>query len=405
LKTRELKKHVGAIHVCSHLTLLQRKIANILLFNAYDQLPTRETHEIRLKELAVIAGYDSHDVRLLKEALRKLATTRLEWNILEDGEERWGTSSFIAEAEIIQGKGLCQYSYSPELRKKLFNHEIYARINLSIQRKFLSTYSLVLYETCLRYKNVGSTGWIPLSEWRCLFGLKAGQYQVFSDLSKRVLKPAVKEVNEASDLWVKAETKREKRRIAALRFSVHENPQHTLDRPMNLADNPLLKRLLDFGVSKMVAVSLLADYDPERITGNLNYVEEAFKAGQPIKNLGAFAVKAIQDDYRPKKTPWERDQEAAAARKTQEAEREAQRAACAAAREQEQTRRVREAFDNLSDEAHQALLHQFEARFQDNAFLLKEYQKKGLASPLVRANLLQLFRERWQPEIPTPGTG
>ena len=158
LKTGELKKHIGAIYVAGDLTLLQRKIANILLFNAYDKLLTQETHEIRLKDLANIAGYNSNDIELLKNAFRKLASTGLEWNILDEGKERWGTASFISDAEIIKGRGICQYSYSPKLRKKLFNPEIYARINLSIQRNFLSTYSLVLYETSIRFRSVSSTG-------------------------------------------------------------------------------------------------------------------------------------------------------------------------------------------------------------------------------------------------------
>ena len=104
MKTGELKKHIGAIYVAGDLTLLQRKIANILLFNAYDKLLAQEIHEIRLKDLADVAGYDSNDTKLLKNAFRKLASTGLEWNILDKGEELCGTASFISDAEIIKGR-------------------------------------------------------------------------------------------------------------------------------------------------------------------------------------------------------------------------------------------------------------------------------------------------------------
>ena len=45
----ELKKHVGAIHVKAHLSLLQRKLSNVLLLNAYEELPdpSVKEHEMR----------------------------------------------------------------------------------------------------------------------------------------------------------------------------------------------------------------------------------------------------------------------------------------------------------------------------------------------------------------------
>mgnify|MGYP001954336267 CR=1 FL=1 len=52
-----LKKHVAAIHCSNTLSLLQRKISNALLFNAYDKLLDQEEHEITKKLLLEVAGY------------------------------------------------------------------------------------------------------------------------------------------------------------------------------------------------------------------------------------------------------------------------------------------------------------------------------------------------------------
>jgi hypothetical protein len=396
---KAVKKHVAAVHIGGKLTLLQRKISNILLFNAYENLLSKDAHQIHLRDLAELAGFDSKDEQLLKDAFRRLAQTTVEWNVLEDGQEEWGVATLLSHAKVLLGRGIFQYGYDVELRKKLFNPEIYARINLSIQRQFTSGYALALYETCVRYKNVGSTGWIDLEKWRALFGV-GESYPQFKKLNEKVVKPAIKEVNDTSDIWVQKEVQREKRRIVAMRFSVQENPQMSLSFPQELVGNPLLKRLLDFGVSKTAAVDLMVDYNAERITENLDYVEAELTAGKSIKKVGAYALKAIQDDYRPKKTVLEQEREAATARNKRRGELEAQLAALEAAFQQEKSRQVREAFEALSDEARQALIRTFEARFQDNGFLLKEYRKKGLSSPWVHANLLQVFRESWQPENP-----
>ena len=46
LRRGAVKKHVAAIHVSGKLTLLQRKLSNVLLLNAYDTLTSQGKHSI-----------------------------------------------------------------------------------------------------------------------------------------------------------------------------------------------------------------------------------------------------------------------------------------------------------------------------------------------------------------------
>jgi len=121
LTNRPLKKHVAAIHTDGHLSLLQRKLSNVLLLNAYDALLTQTEHEIDEKTLCVMLGYDSNDRKPLKESLKALASVHAEWNILGDNQEEveWGVSSLLSHAILSRGK--CRYGYSPALAEKLYN--------------------------------------------------------------------------------------------------------------------------------------------------------------------------------------------------------------------------------------------------------------------------------------------
>jgi len=56
-----LKKHVGLIHCENKLTLMQRKICNILLFNALDKINDLDIHEIPIRQLCSLVGYNSND--------------------------------------------------------------------------------------------------------------------------------------------------------------------------------------------------------------------------------------------------------------------------------------------------------------------------------------------------------
>ncbi|HAO32362.1 MAG TPA: replication initiation protein, partial [Candidatus Competibacteraceae bacterium] len=230
LADQNLKKHIAAIHINNRLTLTQRKASNVLLYNAYESLLTARVHRIRVKDLAEAIGFNTHNLDPLKEALKTLARTVLEWNILdEDGQqEEWGATTLLAQA-VIKG-GYCVYAYSPELCEKLYRPEIYALLNLSIQRKFSSSYALALYENCLRYRRVGTTGWIGLDILKRLLGISDADsyYQDFRKFNDKVIKPAVRQVNDTSDLVLEIDYQRDHRKITAVRFRVSDNPQMLL---------------------------------------------------------------------------------------------------------------------------------------------------------------------------------
>src|SRR5512132_1619878 len=199
LGKKEVKKHIAAIQVNGKLSYLSRKITNVLLWNAHEQLLTQEKHRIRIRDLAYLVGFDSNDLKVLKDALRSLAETPLEWNVLhEGGDEEWGVASMLSQA-MIRG-GYCSYSYSPDLREKFSNPEMYARINLGIQRSITTGHALALYENCVRYRNVGSTGWIELTDLRKLFGVdESAYYSTFKFFNQKILKPSIDVVNKVSD--------------------------------------------------------------------------------------------------------------------------------------------------------------------------------------------------------------
>jgi hypothetical protein len=403
LQRAELKKHIAAIHINNKLSLLQRKIANVLLVNAYDDLLTQETHTIKTSHLALVVGYDSNDWDTLKNALVGLAETSLQGNIPNNsGDEEWGVSTMLAEA-IIE-RGVCRYSYSPGLRKKLYSPEIYARINLAIQRAFTSGYGLVLYENCTRFRGVGSTGWWSIDTFRALLGLKDDEYSQFKDLNKWVIKPAIKQVNENSDVVVDPEYRRQKRRIVALRFQVKDNPQMPLSFPLAkggtlepwleselmTSTGGVIERLQKFGFTFAKARAAVKKHGVEYVAQNLDTVERDYQAGK-VTNLPAYTAAALQNDYRPRATALEAEQaERECSRRNAKLSREAQ-AQQAAQRERLRgefdKQRLQQALDRLSGEELNALEKRFEQIHKGNP-IFRKWFKDGYQNPVIQS----LFR-------------
>ncbi|MFW6351830.1 MAG: RepB family plasmid replication initiator protein [Bacteroidota bacterium] len=331
LSRKQVIKHSAAIQISNEVNILQRRAWNVLLANAFDDLVKKEIYEITLKDLARILRFESKNEKYLKETLKALNKTQVEWNILgKDGHNEWGVTTLLAEAKIING--ICAYAYSPTLRQRLHNPEMYAKISLSLQNQFKSKHSLALYELFVDYFNIkiayGETPQIGIEEFRKLLGLNEEEYKEFRDLNKFVIKKALKEINKISDLAVEVEYKKEGRRVVALKFRVKKNPQKeniidldeiekSIERKkgqlsipeISIANEDLLRILRnEFGISFGKAVEILKTQDEFYLEEVLESVREQIKLGK-IKDVPAFTVKAIENDYRTKKPQSQKDKE------------------------------------------------------------------------------------------------
>ena len=416
LADQNLKKHIAAIHISNRLTLTQRKASNVLLYNAYDSLLTARVHRIRVKDLAEAIGFNTHNLDPLKEALKTLARTVLEWNILDESgaQEEWGATTLLAQA-VIKG-GFCTYAYSPDLCEKLYRPEIYALLNLSIQRKFSSGYALALYENCLRYRRVGTTGWIAVDNLKRLLGIGDTDvyYQDFRKFNDKIIKPAVRQVNETSDLSLDVDYQRDSRRVAAVRFRVSDNPQMLLfaQRQAALAaaltgeaataepECPgarlarLREKLAVFGLSARQIRIALNGRDPAYLEDNIAVVERDLIAGK-VHNLPAYLLAALREDYR---TPALDEPDSAHAASGSQPDR-----APAARLDEWRTRfltmRLQAALERLTPVERELLERDYVTRLgQGNGFearlLLGLYRKNGLNSRMVESHFRAFARER-----------
>ncbi|HQD57338.1 MAG TPA: replication initiation protein [Candidatus Competibacteraceae bacterium] len=424
LADQNLKKHIAAIHISNRLTLTQRKASNVLLYNAYESLLTARVHRIRVKDLAEAIGFNTHNLDPLKEALKTLARTVLEWNILDESgaQEEWGATTLLAQA-VIKG-GYCIYAYSPDLCEKLYRPEIYALLNLSIQRKFSSGYALALYENCLRYRRVGTTGWISLDNLKRLLGIGESDayYQDFRKFNDKIIKPSIRQVNDTSDLFLEIEYQRDHRRITAVRFLVRDNPQMLLfaQRQAAAADlaeaaeptvaeghgagqvEALREKLLSFGLSLPQARTALTAHDLAYLEDNIAVVERDLAAGK-VLNLPAYLLAALREDYRPAAAKTRPSPTDAASTVDPPGESET-------TRQQERlhtqflAERLQAALDRLTLVERNALEHDYVAQLgQGDGFeaqlILELYRKSGLSSKIVESHFRAFARTRLLGEV------
>jgi plasmid replication initiation protein len=305
----QFKKHVAAIHTSGELSLLERKTANVLLLNAYDALLTRRTHTLPVKHLCAMLGWDeSNNIERLQEALRKLASTSIEFNMMEDGKHVWRVMAMLSYGDIEEG--VCTYRYDEYLAERLYDPEMYATINIGVQRCFEGSYALTLYENCIRYKSVGSTGWLELERFRRIMGADAVLYDDFRRLNERVIKPSLKEINRVSDIQLAPEFQKQGRKVSAVRFLVTENPQQTLLKPViqdehtAIRESELFKRLLEHGIGERLAILWILQ-DEARARQVVEYVEAKALKKQVKGSTAGYIRTLYEGDAVVGKSPFE----------------------------------------------------------------------------------------------------
>ncbi len=296
LRRETVKKNVAAIHISGKLTLLQRKLSNVLLLNAYDALTSAQTHTIDARTLAMMVGYNSNDFDTLRASLRALAETVAEWDMLDDkGRQEWGVSSLLSFAKLTNG--VCEYAYSPALAQKLHDPKIYALINVHIQRNFSSGHGLALYENCYRFVRTGSTGWWTLETFRKLMGVDGSSYyESFKHLNAKIIKTAVAEVNKSADIVIEPEFRKKGRSVTDIRFLIRENPQMAMfqiDDSEGVRNLGVYRALRAQGVSDRLARQWIAEHGEAYVQQKLDYM----KGQGDVKSTVGYLSAALRDDY------------------------------------------------------------------------------------------------------------
>jgi hypothetical protein len=401
-----VKKNVSVIHINAKLSLIQRKLVNALLYNAYDHLLSQDTHSLNVALLSEMIGFDSRNLAHLKAALTGLVETSIQWDVLEDnGSNSWEVATLLSFARIRDG--VCSYRYDKGLAEKLYHPDIYSKINLSVVRDMRSAHALVLYENCYRFIELGHTAWWDLDTFRKLMAIDdVTSYQEFKSLNRNVIKPAVAEVNKLSNIQVELETRQKGRTVTGLRFLLKPNPQLSLigmDEEDEVNQSKAYQALVQEGISKTLARSWALEHPEDYIMSKVEFARAQAASGKIKSSKAGFLKAAIQEDYRSA-LDVERERqksvdEARAQKRMKEAEleelRENLRALEATYRVQ-CTQLIEKAFQVLPEDERKELLASFEETLATRLFVT-EFRKRGWDTRATFPDALRFWQARGTP--------
>lgn len=293
-----LRKAVAAISMVptkGKITLLGRQSWNVLLQLAQAQSGEQEREIFRspLSDLVKGIDFNSKNIEIVKTHLRSMLATTVEWQSPTAGEGmRWDAASMLAHAALYRqrGESWIEWSYAANVRPELLNPQVFVKLNLEVISRLRTISGLALYEACARYKEVGQTGRKPWRWWAPVLLGRADdermhrlEYRIFK---RDTLRPALAEINSASDLKIEMIEHKAGRFVADLQFAVAEKRKHTVQPsapPARLSpvDLGLVARARELDIEQDKFERLLEDHGQEAVSECLLLVERRVASNFP----------------------------------------------------------------------------------------------------------------------------
>ena len=208
------------------LTVEEQRIMLALISLIQPEDEDFKDYKIPVSVLQELTGTRRKDIyTAVKEAVEKL----LKRTIVIETEKDFEAFNFISYGRYRRGEGYFIVSIDKHLKPYLLKlKEKFTSIPLKFIFPLRSVYAIRLYELLKQYE---STGYRIdyLSDLREMLGIEPDEYKRFDNFERKVLKTAIKEINEKTDIEVKYKKKKTGRKITHIEFEIKSKPNISKD--------------------------------------------------------------------------------------------------------------------------------------------------------------------------------
>ncbi len=334
-------KNTILINISGNSTLNQRRLFNLILHKIFDKLSdfSVDYFYFNVREFAELVGNETtFNYANFKNDFRALMKTVVSWDIIDRNNEisNWEASVLVASA--VFGSGRIQIEIPKLLREKIVENKQYIKLNLALQNKFSSKYSLIIYELCKEFyrekDGKGETPWLTLDNFRYLMGVEEGKYSDLRNLKKRIINIAVKEINKLSEISIGVDFKKESNKTSGIKFIIVKNPNTKSEQSLTtltesisfptlqsipIPPNPQYTNITDrddsfyrdkqdkntklkatfasLGIKPTQIDEWLIQHETEYLQAKYDLTIEQLKLGKIKTSPSGFLIRAIEQDF------------------------------------------------------------------------------------------------------------
>lgn len=212
------------------LSITEQKI--ILTMVSMIQPTDKDFHsyEILINEFKELCGLKSEGIYSeVKRTVRTLMEKIIE---IPNGDGKgWIMTHWISSAEYVAGEGSIRLNFDPRLKPYLLQlKSAFTSYRLSNILSLKSVYSIRLYELTKKWQHI-SKWTVAVDRLRPMLGVAEGKLELYGHFKSRALTPALKEVNEKTDIFLSFTEIKKGRKVEKIEFTIMKRTDREITVP------------------------------------------------------------------------------------------------------------------------------------------------------------------------------
>ena len=227
--------------------------------------------------------------KALKDAVNNLFNRQFSYvaEYKKTGKTGVVRSRWVSRVFYVDSLAILEITFAPDVVPLITRlEEHFTSYQLKQVSQLTSKYAIRLYEMLIAWREVGKTPQIDLAEFRHKIGVEDNEYTAMNNFKSRVLEPAIKQINEHTDITATYEQHKRGRLISGFSFKFKPKPtpkkekdtgrdKDTIDMFFNMTDAQVA--MYSSKLCRLPEFSYLA-------TGNEGYEVLASKIAKMLKD-------------------------------------------------------------------------------------------------------------------------
>ena len=229
--------------------------------------------------------------KVMKEAVNNLFERKFSYvaEYKKTGKTGVVRSRWVSRIFYVDSLAILEITFAPDvvpLVTRLEEH--FTSYQLKQVSNLTSKYAIRLYELLIAWREVGKTPQIELSEFRQKIGVENGEYERMHHFKARVLEPAIKQINEHTDITASYEQHKRGRTISGFSFRFKQKQQVKKIESKRDPNTP------DFFIK-------MTDAQRHLFANKMSEMPEMSKYSQGTESYQQFAVRIAEMLLQPEK--------------------------------------------------------------------------------------------------------
>ena len=180
----------------------------------------------------------------LKDACDDLFARQFSYQeINERGNTENVRSRWVSEVRYVDAEATVKLIFAPVVIPLITRlEERFTQYEMKQISELSTGYAIRLYELLICWRTTGKTPVIELSDFRQKMGVLDSEYQRMHDLKKRVLEPALEQINEHTDITATYEQHKKGRVITGFSFKFKQKKKTEAETPKNSDSSPRIEK-------------------------------------------------------------------------------------------------------------------------------------------------------------------